>query len=51
MRNGMSSHSLAVRQPLVKQFSSYLIAMRSVLKVDWPGTGLKGFWGGILGQS
>lgn len=51
MRSGVSSHSLAVRQPLVRHSSSYLIAMRSVLKVDWPETGLKGLWGGILGQS
>lgn len=49
MHSGTSSHSL-LRQLLAKRFSPYLIAMRSVLKVNWPEIILKGPWSGILDQ-
>lgn len=48
--SGISSRSLVLSQPLVMRFSPYLIAMRSVLKVDWPETCLQSLWSGILGQ-
>lgn len=50
MYSGISSRTLVLSQPLVKRFSPYLIAMRSVLKVDWPETCLQSLWSGILGQ-